>query len=569
MTAASGKVRRLALVRLDRIGDFLLWLPTARGYRRHFADAEIVLFCNEIVADLARLLPYWDEVAPVPVPSADAPSLPAGGRRRAPFDLVVNTQYSRTAAHDRFVAALPAKRAVAVAARGPNMTEPEHAECNARYAELLAVDAAPRHEVSRNFEILRAVTGTAEAASLEPLARFLPPIGRELPAQYVAIFPSTSWHKKAYPWPRIAHACRFLMERFGLPSVLCGGAEDRIVGANIHRNADGATVDLIGAFDLPQSLGVIAGAQLVIANDSLAAHAANFLGTPSVCILGGGYNTLPTAEAASVGRFFPYPADLVSPDLQTVLSHPIQCQGCSYLCKYDAVVRDCIPCIDYIPLPSLLDAADRMLGEAFLARARGVIHVGANTGQERASYASRGLRVLWIEPIPLVFDELLANIAALPGQIAARALVTDVDDRPELLHISNNHGASSSILPLGRHREIWPEVDFVDEIAVASITLPSLLRREGLAGEDYDVLVIDTQGTEELVLAGAEPMLRNFAWIRTEAADFESYIGCTTVDRLVEFLRPRGFALYSQRKFAQAPAGGSYYDLLFRRVAEP
>ena len=61
----------------------------------------------------------------------------------------------------------------------------------------------------------------------------------------------------------------------------------------------------------------------------------------------------------------------------------------------------------------------------FGGHVRGVVHVGANTGQERLIYDKEGLNVLWIEPIPSVFDTLVANIRALPKQRAVCALVTD------------------------------------------------------------------------------------------------------------------------------------------------
>ena len=38
--------------------------------------------------------------------------------------------------------------------------------------------------------------------------------------------------------------------------------------------------------------------------------------------------------------------------------------------------------------------------DAYLKRVTGVIHVGANAGQERELYASFHLDVVWIEPIP-------------------------------------------------------------------------------------------------------------------------------------------------------------------------
>lgn len=91
-----------------------------------------------------------------------------------------------------------------------------------------------------------------------------------------------------------------------------------------------------------------------------------------------------------------------------------------------------------------------------LKRLNGVIHVGANTGQERDYYKSHGLKVIWVEPIPHIFSELQENLKTVTGQRAFQALLTDVDNQDYEFHIASNHGASSSIMDLKRHKEIWP-----------------------------------------------------------------------------------------------------------------
>src|SRR5689334_3816241 len=140
----------------------------------------------------------------------------------------------------------------------------------------------------------------------------------------------------------------------------------------------------------------------------------------------------------------------------------------------------------------------------FLRSVHGVIHVGANAGQERALYERQGLDVLWIEPIPEVFAALRANIAAFPRQRALQALVTDRDDHDYEFHVANNAGESSSILELKQHKDVWPKVAFTASIKLRSVTLPTLLAREGVDITRYDALVMDTQGSELLVLQGAQ-----------------------------------------------------------------
>ena len=202
----------------------------------------------------------------------------------------------------------------------------------------------------------------------------------------------------------------------------------------------------------------------------------------------------------------------------------------------------------------------------FLREAHGVIHVGANVGQEREIYARRNLDVLWVEPLPEVFGALCANIASYPRQRALEALVTDRDDQPYEFHVANNAGESSSIFDLKEHRDLWPKVAFTRSMTLRSVTLTTLLARENIDTTRYDALVMDTQGSELLVLKGAEPLLPRFAWIKTEVPDFEAYAGCVQLAELGAWLAARGFVESTRHRFATRTAGGHYYDVVFRHT---
>jgi 2-O-methyltransferase len=204
--------------------------------------------------------------------------------------------------------------------------------------------------------------------------------------------------------------------------------------------------------------------------------------------------------------------------------------------------------------------------DAFLGRISGLIHVGANVGQERDVYASFGLSVLWIEPIRDVFDELQRNIAHLPGQRALCCLISDQDGREYDFHIANNAGASSSILEARLHRDIWPDVTFDTTVRLRSATLDALVDRGEIDSAKFGALVLDTQGSELLVLRGAPRLLNSLQFVKTEAADFESYADCAKVDDLIACLRPHGFSLRHSVAFARHPEGGRYYDLVFSRA---
>lgn len=205
--------------------------------------------------------------------------------------------------------------------------------------------------------------------------------------------------------------------------------------------------------------------------------------------------------------------------------------------------------------------------DSFLKDVPGVLHIGANTGQERNRYAALGLNVLWVEPIPAVFEVLRANIAAFPKQRACCSLLAAEDGKEYTFHISNNGGVSSSILDFAKHREIWPDVQFTDEIHLKATTLARLIDVEQIDLRGYGALVLDTQGSELLVLKGAVPVLDRFRFVKTEVADFESYTGCCQLAELTEFMRRQGFALSRKAPFANTRDGaGTYYDVLYRRL---
>ncbi|PPD44274.1 MAG: hypothetical protein CTY15_07455 [Methylocystis sp.] len=203
--------------------------------------------------------------------------------------------------------------------------------------------------------------------------------------------------------------------------------------------------------------------------------------------------------------------------------------------------------------------------DAFLKSVGGVIHVGANEGQEREQYDKLGLRVIWVEPIPDVFQKLQANIARFPRQKAVQALLTDIAGKAYDFHISNNSGVSSSILELELHKDIWPDVTYTDKISLCSTTLSDLIKDQAIDIRDYQALVMDTQGSELLVLKGAEDLMVNFKFVKTEVPDFEAYKGCCVLDEMKSYLEGFGFREIHRNKFAEREAGGSYYDVVYGR----
>jgi hypothetical protein len=129
-------------------------------------------------------------------------------------------------------------------------------------------------------------------------------------------------------------------------------------------------------------------------------------------------------------------------------------------------------------------------------------------------------------------------------------------------HVSNNEGLSSSILPLAQHADIWPQVHFTHNIEMRTDTLDNVLRQQGFFP---DAMIVDTQGSELLVLKGAQSTLPTVNYVLVEAADFEAYQGCAKLEDIEKHLKAYGMTIASISNFAKHPNGGGYYNALFSK----
>lgn len=201
----------------------------------------------------------------------------------------------------------------------------------------------------------------------------------------------------------------------------------------------------------------------------------------------------------------------------------------------------------------------------FAEGCRGLIHIGGHIGEEGWIYnALRVPRVVWVEGDPDLMARLTENISKYAGQVACEALLAEESGRATAFYVTNNDGASSSILPLGLHEEMYPEVVVSSAKTLYSQSLDSLL--EGYDPDGLlDAMVIDVQGAELAVLRGGGGRIRQFRWIFAECADFELYQGCCTVESLTKFLQKMGFRAARKDLKKSVEGLGAAWDVLFVR----
>jgi FkbM family methyltransferase len=206
----------------------------------------------------------------------------------------------------------------------------------------------------------------------------------------------------------------------------------------------------------------------------------------------------------------------------------------------------------------------------------GIIHIGANHGQESDSYYNRygNPKVIFIEADPKVFLKLHENLSKYPNQIAIQALVADKDNVEwDFLCDKNNAGQSSSLFDFHLHKKMFPNVVMGESIKLIGKTLPTILKENNIDIKDYKHINMDVEGAELLVLKGIGSDLRNFETITLEASDFESRFGQPLLKEIDKYMFAAEFTKLNQRKIHH-PDGknvfeisdGSYYEVTYANI---
>ncbi len=170
---------------------------------------------------------------------------------------------------------------------------------------------------------------------------------------------------------------------------------------------------------------------------------------------------------------------------------------------------------------------------------KGVLHCGANIGEEAPVYRQLGLtRQIWIEANYDLMDKLRSNLV-LPYEVAYCFCVGDEHDKEITFHISNNGSQSSSILDLGTHKIAHPEVYYTEHRVTLTKRIDQYFEEKELIGLDF--LNIDLQGAELKALKGMGKLLNQFKWAYLEVNKEELYKGCALVEDIDFYLSSFGF----------------------------
>ncbi len=341
----------VALIRLDHIGDFILWLDAAQSFRQLYPDQKITLVANASWIELAASFSYWDEIIPLETRLFNKNWryrwMLLQQLRKSGFETAIQPTYSRDfLSGDSLVFVTGARYRIGSQGDYSNIGRRMKRISDQWYSRLVAASSDAQTEIERNAEFVRNMSGHPYVAHLPiiPTLTQLPSY-LKINRPYCVIFPGASWGGRRWSVEQFAQTAQFLRQEQQCQIVICGGPNERAIGSKVVSLVGEDVVNLTGQTSLLELIEVIRLSVLLISNETSAVHIAAAVGTPSVCILGGGH----------FGRFMPYPDGLDHAPI--AVFHPMSCFGCNWLCTQPHIRGRAVPCIQKVTVEAVCNAA--------------------------------------------------------------------------------------------------------------------------------------------------------------------------------------------------------------------
>ena len=271
MITLSQPFKKIAVIRLGSLGDFVQAMGPFKSIRAQHPEAHITLITTAPFASLGRASGYFDAVwadGRPPWPSLRMIKL-ISALRRGQFDYVYDLQTSnRTSWYFQLLwPSQPGWSGVAGGCSHPHNNP----------------NRIPMHTVDRQAEQLR-IAGLSEIYPTDlswmtgDLSAF------ELPERYAVLVPGGSPHRPAKRWPAASYAA--LGQKLvanGVTPVLIGGQAEQAELETIAGRVPDA-INLCGKTDFQQIVAIGAGAKFAVGNDTGPMHLLAASGAPCLIL---------------------------------------------------------------------------------------------------------------------------------------------------------------------------------------------------------------------------------------------------------------------------------------------
>lgn len=359
-SAADRNVRRILLLRLERIGDLVMVLDAIADVRAAWPDAEIDLAVGSWNLPLARLVSGLKNVHTI-----DVPWLARGGAgqswqalirtarrwKRERYDLVVNFEPDIRSNFLAWLGGARHRHGYWTGGGGPFLTDAieydpaRHVSVNARSLVARAVEtlagASARARGSAATSRRLVLPADAKGRAIEVLGHARRPL--------IGVHVSGGRESKQWHLDRFAAVARELARQRNGTIVLTGADSDRAMVQAVADQLGGVSaINLCGQLDLVDLAAVLAALDVFVTGDTGPMHLASAVSTPVVALFG----------PADPRRYGP------TSSRQRVLRVDLPCSPCGMVRLPPERCRGKVPdCMDGIRVEPVVAAALELLDE--------------------------------------------------------------------------------------------------------------------------------------------------------------------------------------------------------------
>jgi ADP-heptose:LPS heptosyltransferase len=360
----------ILIIRLDAIGDSVIWLDQAKEYRKAFPNHKLVLFHNISWKDIAERLPYFDVFISFNPQETDITNYYTHKLEeinKYSYEKLFSPIHFRSFfIEDWFVHNINAKEKIGYESDGVrshkagllNKYYRKHIAKyslleigNNWYSKIVPSISNNRTELQRNADFVRATMNPDFKSSLPSFPFLIPKVELIPSTEYVVFSMGSSAAPRRWPVSNFVKITEYIPYD---TIVLCGSANESSLGDSFIDTYNGTKkiIPIFGKTSLLELISIIKYAKLVVTNETSTSHISVATRTPSICLLGGGH----------YGLFQPYVVDELAENEKKIMpinvsSEDKLCFGCDWDCKY-LLLDNCWKCIFEISVNSVIKAID-------------------------------------------------------------------------------------------------------------------------------------------------------------------------------------------------------------------
>lgn len=348
----------VVFLRLDAIGDFVLWISMAQEFKKLNPDSRIVLICTKSTVDIAKLSGAYDEVL-----VCDKKKIHVFFSKPVEFfvelmkwsvfkckQLIVPV-YSRTTDDEIISYLIKAEKKIAIDGDTTGIELKDKVVCDKIYDQSIKTFDGVIHELERNAEFISGLCGVKISSKASHININ---INRTCDENYFVIMPGASISWKCWDINNFVNLAKQIQKETGYTCVLCGDKKDEKIVSVFGKERGLRLIDKVGQTTVIELISCIQGAKLFVGNDSAGIHIANAVGTKSLAVFHG----------AHFGRFLPYPTTVVN-NIVTVYEKK-ECFGCAHgESSMNCYIEECIDniysknrflCVDQVKVEKVFTA---------------------------------------------------------------------------------------------------------------------------------------------------------------------------------------------------------------------